>query len=325
MATPALLLDFVVIGASKSGTSTLFEHLTRHPRIFIPAAKELPFFARDEWYSKGWRWYFMEYFASAPEGSLLGTVTPQYMEDAHRSAQRMHDQLPQAVLIALLRNPIDRAFSSYRMRVQRGRENREFEQVLDDQLAPSAVAAARELPYSIATATDCYLVTSEYGRQLREFLRYYERSQINVGFTEELAIAPQELIDKIMTFLGLDAGFTPRSLGRHFHKGGSSRRLVGVARQASRIELLRWAWSKFPKEHKARLRWWFVTEASVKRRKRKTLVIASSARERLTEFLRSDVQVLETLFGFEVPWRDFRPPSPVANTNEVRPVHKRQR
>ena len=101
-------LDFVVIGASKSGTTSLFHYLGEHPSIWLPPSKDAPFFSADEWFEKGWGWMLEDTFRGAPIDQLWGTVTPRYMED-DRVPERMVGLMPHLKLVALLRNPIDRA------------------------------------------------------------------------------------------------------------------------------------------------------------------------------------------------------------------------
>ena len=113
-------LDFLVIGAAKAGTTSLFEHLRRHPEIALPADKEAPFFATDVRYSRGWDRYLKSTFWEADPARRWGTITPQYMGgtvfepartavtagggyDEHTLPLRIHERLPEARLIAVLR------------------------------------------------------------------------------------------------------------------------------------------------------------------------------------------------------------------------------
>src|SRR5712691_8988709 len=106
-------LDFVVIGAQKGGTTTLFEHLRGHPELCLPADKEAPFFNRPELYSHGVEHLFSTYFPQPlPTDRLLGTVTPQYMCIAG-CAQRLAVAFPECRLVVILRDPVERAYSHY--------------------------------------------------------------------------------------------------------------------------------------------------------------------------------------------------------------------
>jgi hypothetical protein len=73
--------DFIIIGAQKAGTTSLFEYLRMHPGIYMPSEKEIPFFCDDPLYARGWDTFAWRYYASAPGGSLWGKVTPNYLVD----------------------------------------------------------------------------------------------------------------------------------------------------------------------------------------------------------------------------------------------------
>ena len=137
------LLDFVVIGASKSGTTSLFRYLRTHPAIFIPASKDVPFFSADKWLDRGWAAIRQEEFCGAPADARWGTVTPRYMEDP-RVPKRIQRLMPEIKLVALLRNPIDRALSQFRQQVRRGKESRSFEEATFELMRSDAAQRARE-------------------------------------------------------------------------------------------------------------------------------------------------------------------------------------
>jgi hypothetical protein len=120
------LPDFLVIGAPKSGTTALHAALTAHPDLFLSSVKEPKFFLCDgpppreggpgDAHSyREWIWRRDEYerlFDDAPAGALRGESTPLYLadDDAH---VRMHALVPEARLIAILRDPVDRAYSNW--------------------------------------------------------------------------------------------------------------------------------------------------------------------------------------------------------------------
>src|SRR3954447_7153571 len=82
-------LAFVVIGAPKSGTTTLFEHLRGHPQLHLPPGKENPFLSADEAYERGWHEFAARVFDGAQPGQLLGQVEPAYMVDPEPVAVRL--------------------------------------------------------------------------------------------------------------------------------------------------------------------------------------------------------------------------------------------
>lgn len=231
-------LDFIVIGAQKAGTTSLFEYLRHHPALCLPAAKEVPYFSHDANYSRDWFEYLRKAFPFADPFARWGTVTPQYMvggvydpasdrtgaiaeSDEHTVPTRIHQRLPDARLIAILRDPVERARSHHAMGVLNGWEARPFSQAVDELLTSTALAGARRLPRE----TTGYVVWGEYGRILHGYLDVFPREQLLVLFSAELADEPQAVVRRVLEFLDVDADFVPANLGTSYRQGGSSRRL----------------------------------------------------------------------------------------------------
>src|SRR5215217_8827850 len=128
------LPDFVVIGTQKGGTSYFYSLLTEHPLVRRAAAKELHFF--DNKFAEGVGWYrrcFSEGEQVDGHRTITGEASPSYLFDP-QVPERMARIIPEAKLIALLRNPIDRAYSHYQMEVRRGREERSFEEATEEEM-----------------------------------------------------------------------------------------------------------------------------------------------------------------------------------------------
>ena len=106
-------LDFMIIGAQKSATTALHAYLTEHPRIAMPLAKEAPFFDRGDYGKAAWKAFSEEHFAICGD-RLRGKASPQYMADP-RVPGRIAALMPHTKLIAILRDPVDRAYSHYQM------------------------------------------------------------------------------------------------------------------------------------------------------------------------------------------------------------------
>src|SRR5688572_14326389 len=118
-AAGARLPDFLIVGAMRSGTTSLHKYLQAHPDVFVASGKEVHFF--DRRYGRGLDWYRSR-FAGVTTERVVGEATPAYMYDENAIARIAHD-LPDARLIVVLRNPVDRAYSHYWRNRSRGREN----------------------------------------------------------------------------------------------------------------------------------------------------------------------------------------------------------
>jgi hypothetical protein len=232
------LLDFIVIGAQKAGTTSLFQYLRHHPEISLPASKEVPYFSHDAPYARGWAAYMRNlarYDALSDPMRKWGTVTPQYMVggvlqatadvamknnyDERTVPLRIHGTLPNVRLIAVLRDPVERALSHHRMAVMIGRERRSFDDAVGELLRPDALDRARRRPQE----TTGYVAWGEYGRILAGYFDVFRRAQILVVFTDELERAPAQLLSRIQEFIGVRADFEPHNLGERFRVGAIER------------------------------------------------------------------------------------------------------
>jgi hypothetical protein len=289
-----------VIGAAKSGTTTLFHYLRGHPRIAMPAGKEVPFFSRDDRYSAGWDAFAAEQFASAPVDARWGKITPRYLGD-HVVPARLAATMPSVKLLALLRNPVDRAFSKYRLLARGQRERRSFAEVVDDQLRPEALERSRVEPMSIV---DSLVARGEYARLLDDYLRYFPREQLLIRLTDDFEADPQAVLDAVLVHIGLEPGWTPENLGRRYYVGGDRQRLPGLAPRAKKVKPVAALWRRLPLERRQALQLWFARQVNVV--SDAPAELDPEVRARLTAFYRPDVERLEGLLGRPVPWQEFR-------------------
>jgi hypothetical protein len=181
---PGRLPDFVIIGAMKSGTSSLYQWLARQPELALPAVKEPHFFSRDEVWERGLGWY-CGLFPDAP-GKLLGEASTTYTNPDHclAAASRLAKLVPEARLIYLLRHPVERMRSHYRHAVLRGEERRSLDDVLHD-------------------PGNRYLRRSLYYRCVAPYLDAFDRSQICVVRFDDLVTDEAPAWAAVLDHLGL--------------------------------------------------------------------------------------------------------------------------
>lgn len=108
--------DFIIIGAQKGGTSSLFSYLKQHSQLQLPDKKEIHFFDND--YQKGVNWYRSHFPMKIFDNIKTGEATPYYLFHPH-APQRIFQHCPKVKLIVMLRNPTDRAYSHYMMQNKR--------------------------------------------------------------------------------------------------------------------------------------------------------------------------------------------------------------
>jgi len=187
------LPDFLIVGAMRSGTTSLARSLERHPDVFLPPTKEVHFFDRN--FDKGLSWY-AAHFRSASGYAVVGEATPEYMYD-EEARRRMSATLPEARLIAILRDPTDRAYSHYWHERNLGRESLSFEQALE--------AEERRLQDE-DPVTRCRFAYAERGfylHQLRALEETHGRSAMNVVLFEDFVSDPHTEFRRVASFLGV--------------------------------------------------------------------------------------------------------------------------
>ena len=189
------LPDFVIIGAPKCGTTFLYHLLTKHPHVEPAAFKEPHYF--DLLFEKGIEWYrgcFLPPRWKDGRRTITGEATPGYLYDTH-AAERMADVIPEARLIAMLRNPVDRTYSSYQFsEVRHGREKATFEET---------IAAYLDRPHG-----DSPLQRSIYVDHLLRWSSFFSDEQMLVLKSEDVFECPQEMLKRVLDFLDLPA-WTP--------------------------------------------------------------------------------------------------------------------
>jgi hypothetical protein len=181
--TTQRLPSFVIIGAMKSATSTLYEQLLRQPGIFLPRLKEPNFFSNDEQYSRGAEWY-TSLFSEAGESDILGEASTHYtkLPTYPQTIARMRNWLDQPRLIYVMRDPVDRLISQYMHQLSQG-----------------------EIHCSLVQALPRYselVAYSRYALQLAPFIETYGKTSILPIFFERLIADPQGELERVCRFIG---------------------------------------------------------------------------------------------------------------------------
>lgn len=215
------LPDFLIVGTQKGGTSSLFAYLAQHPQVRPARVKEVHFF------DKKWREGIGSYRAEFPlraslwrAASITGEATPVTM--FHPLApERVARCVPQARLIFLLRDPVERAFSHYRMSVYKGVEELTFEQALgreEERLAGEFARLERDPFYfSQPLKRHSYRIRGQYAEQIERWLEHFPRQQMLFVQSERLFADPAAVYGEVLAFLGLPehqlADPKPRNVG----------------------------------------------------------------------------------------------------------------
>ncbi len=199
------LPDFLVIGAQRSGSSSLFRYLHLHPQIRWARMKEVHYF--DRHYARGERWYRAQFPISlGARAWLAGDASPYYMVHPQVPA-RAATMLPNARLIAILRNPVDRAYSHYQHVVRRGHTDLSFEDALEfeQQVAGEEMKrlAADPTYRSQLHEWHSYVARGQYAEHLERWLKHFPRDRLHVVVSEHMFADPNVVLPEVARFLGL--------------------------------------------------------------------------------------------------------------------------
>jgi hypothetical protein len=291
-------LDFLVIGAQKAGTTTLFQLLSEHPQVFVPPGKELPFFNRGGASAEGYAAFMDEHFSGQPNDVRIGKVTPHYLSDPTVPA-RLKALTHRTRLVAILRDPVERAFSHYRMSVRRGIELRSFSEAVNDMLAPGDLAEARTLATGRTSENRTYVAWSEYGRLFAPYADEIKRGDFLVLSTKDLEVDPAATMRRLLNFLGLEMVELP-SLGKKMHQGGSRERLP-IEAIARSLAPVRWFWRRIPHRYRSRVLF-RVGQWNVVASPQDADVLSADTADRLRAHFAPDAVALETLTGWHPDW-----------------------
>jgi Sulfotransferase domain len=208
------LPDFVVIGAQKSGTTSLYRYLIAHPSIVGAARKEVHYF--DLNHRRGVDWYRSNFpprrglerlTSRLGRRALTGEASPYYLFHPH-VPERMHELLPDASLIVLLRDPVERAISHHNHEVQDGFETLPFEEAIAAEerrlpRSPDVLAADYESPAAFSHLHHSYLSRGRYAEQLETWFERYPRDRFLITDSRVLFDDPPATVARIFAFLGL--------------------------------------------------------------------------------------------------------------------------
>ncbi|MBI4787781.1 MAG: sulfotransferase domain-containing protein [Chloroflexi bacterium] len=201
---------FIVIGAQKSGTSSLFYYLSQHPQVVRSFAKEVHYFdgglnARIDSFQRGPEWYRAHFplrVMLKPQ-QITGEATPLYIFNPW-VPERISKLLPDVKLIAVLRNPTDRAISHYFHEQRRGREPLSIAEALraeDERLKP----AVQRGDFKDDVLLHCsYTSRGRYHEQLSRYFKYFARDQLLILSSEELFREPENTLAAVYRFLGIE-------------------------------------------------------------------------------------------------------------------------
>lgn len=194
--------DYIILGAEKSGTSSLYCYLNRHPAILSPIEKEIDFF--DLEYEQGVDWY-LSHFPSMPQadGWRLGETSANYLY-SEAAPKRILKHFPKVKLIVLLRNPIERTVSRFNMMVRNGTEKRSFEVAIQQEIQAIKKATRGDDIHWKALNVNRHLGNSLYYYHLKRWLNHFPREQFLILPSQTMFEQPEATLKQLYHHLGLE-------------------------------------------------------------------------------------------------------------------------
>lgn len=271
------LPDWIVVGAMKSGTTTVARWLKAHPEAWLVPNKEVHFFSRDDVYANGADWY-RGLFAGAPAATKVGEGTPSYLFVPEAPA-RMAALVPAARLVVCVRHPADRAYSHYWHNRHRSLEGRAFADAVRDEMADPQWKPPG------------YLMRGRYHAQLQRVLDHYPADAVHVVATDDLATDPSGTFAAVCRHVGVDDRHPVPNDGEpeNTYREHRAERLYGAM-----FKYRLWRW--IPAGVRPRVSEWFTKPSSYE-------AIDPTLRSTLVDWFADDIAALEAWLGRDLGWR----------------------
>lgn len=264
----------------KGGTTSLHRYLSEHPQVFMTKVKEVDFFTEELNWDKGFDWYARQ-FADAPHDAKRGEASTSYTKHPRYSGApaRIAEHLPDARLIYVVRDPVERIRSHYQHNVAIGEESRSFEDAL--------------------TSNPSYIDYSRYAMQIDRYLEHFSQDHLLVITSEDLRNKRAETFKRVLEFIGVDPSVEIRSLGQEFYKTEERPAygpLVGAARRTLKRLFPKsvglWRGRFLPDSVKRRIGKPMAEESRVS-----STTVSDDARAHISSQLRDDVARLREFLG----------------------------
>jgi len=208
--------NYLILGAQKSGTTSLYNYINEHPNAIAPRKREVHFFDgglddSEDNYGKGLGWYrsHFPYKFRVIGNRITGECSPLYLFHP-LCPERIHAQHPDIKLVCIFRDPTERAISHYFHEVRKGREERTISEALEQEEATiGQCLSTRE--YSSTLYNKSYLHRGYYLELLQRYFKLFKKNQILTLSSEDLWAKPVEKMATVFNFLNVEDSFSNAS------------------------------------------------------------------------------------------------------------------
>ena len=226
--------DFMIIGAARAGTTTLYTHLCRHPQVFMCDPKEPFFFSHESARARGEVWY-KSLFTKCTKNQICGEASTSYASwpQCGDVAGGIAQAIPNVKLIYIMRHPVDRAYSHY------------------DYFFHMNFSHMMEKKMSFEEALECdkrFVNESMYMMQIKQYLRYFSRESLLPLLLDDLATNPSKTVSKVWQFLGItacpleDSSCTANTGEEHYIRLQTTQRLRTIPGMSQVADVLPRSW-----------------------------------------------------------------------------------
>lgn len=191
---------FLLIGAMKAGTTSLYHYLRSHPEVYMPALKEVDFFTEELNWQRGWPWYERQFASAGEEHVAVGEASTSYTKFPRYGGipEKIVQWLPDAALVYVVRDPVERIRSHYQHNVTLGEERGSLHE------------AVKKNP--------AYLDYSRYAMQIERYLEHFDRNRLLVIASEDLRSRREKTVETVLRHIGADPSLPIPTLDQEFYK-----------------------------------------------------------------------------------------------------------
>jgi hypothetical protein len=287
--------NFFIVGAQKAGTTSLYFYLKEIPQVYMSPRKELYYFAPHAVQDDAWdvirdKKEYLKLFENARGYIAVGEATPIYLWDPD-APKLIHQTVPHARIIIILRDPIERAYSNYLMKMKySGMKSSFYDELMQDYKSQEKLFGRSQL----------YVEFGMYYEQVKRYFDIFGREQVKVIIFEEFIQHPEQIVNEVLAFVGVNYKVT--EIGEQYNPYSVPRSPLSVWI----FSFFRWLRARNMKFYKILtllpdLLVESLPEKILFKRKQKPK-IEPKAVKFLQEIYRDDVIRLESLLGRSLPW-----------------------
>jgi len=281
-----MLPNFIIVGAPKAGTTSLYHYLTEHPQVFMSDPKEVNYFSREE--SEAQELYYdvlkasslSEYenlFTNVTHEIAIGEGSVSYLFYP-KTPSKIKETIPDVKIVILLRDPVERAFSHYLMDYRLGLVDLSFEEIV----YKSGTHKYLNLYFQQ------YLELGLYYEQIKRYLEIFGEKQVKIYLQEDLRVDTKGVVSDLYDFLGVDKSFTPEIEREHNVFSMPKNKLIRKLYASQQMRS--WAVKLLPMSLKE-------TVVNLLFERKQKPKLSAETREYLQNFYRTDIQKLQRLIN----------------------------